>query len=248
MGTLTQEKLQIRTLVKRHLADTVTAVSLFLKVRDHFTSPVLLESNDFASAENCFSFIGLDEIGSFMVENYKITQHLPGRTKIESKVEDENTVSDSLKAYLDAFDLDYPETFGGFNGLFGHVGFEAVQYFDTLSFDEKKRKTEIPDIRFSFYRYVIAINHYKDELFILENLLPGEESKLEKLENLIASQRIAQHKFQLVGEESSNLSDQEFMDLVTAGKKHCQLGDVFEIIPFKCLCILTGENDLKYIP
>jgi anthranilate synthase component 1 len=230
MDISTTPKVHIQTKVKRHLADTITPVSLYLKVRDHFTVPVLLESNDFSDAENCYSFVGLDEIGSFAVQKGTITYQFPGHKKETAPVEDVTTVPKALKGFLDTFSLEYDGPFKAFNGLFGHVGFEAVQYFDTLEFDLEKRKTDLPDIHFSFHRFIIAINHYKNELHILENLLPGESSRIEQLENLINSQKVAQHKFQLEGEESSNLTDEEFMNLVTAGKKHCQIGDVFQIV------------------
>jgi anthranilate synthase component 1 len=230
MDISTTPKVHIQTKVKRHLADTITPVSLYLKVRDHFTVPVLLESNDFSDAENCYSFVGLDEIGSFAVQKGTITYQFPGHKKETAPVEDVTTVPRALKGFLDTFSLEYDGPFKAFNGLFGHVGFEAVQYFDTLEFDLEKRKTDLPDIHFSFHRFIIAINHYKNELHILENLLPGESSRIEQLENLINSQKVAQHKFQLEGEESSNLTDEEFMNLVTAGKKHCQIGDVFQIV------------------
>lgn len=230
MDISTTPKVHIQTKVKRHLADTITPVSLYLKVRDHFTVPVLLESNDFSDAENCYSFVGLDEIGFFAVQEGSITYQFPGQKKESMPVKDVNTVPKGLKDFLDTFSLAYDGPFKAFNGLFGHVGFDAVQYFDTLQFDPEKRKMDLPDIRFSIHRFIIAINHYKNELHILENHLPGESSRIEQLENLINSQKVAQHKFQLEGEESSNLTDQEFMDLVSVGKKHCQIGDVFQIV------------------
>lgn len=230
MDTPTRQKLKLQIKTRRHLADTITPVSLYLKVRDHFTYPVLLESNDFSDAENCYSFLGLEEIGFFSVQNGQIIQQLPGEQKERTAVRDVHTVPQALKGYLDAFDLNYEEHFKGFNGLFGHVGFDAVQYFDTLKFDPEKRKIDLPDIRFSLHRFIIAFNHYKDELYILENLLPGESSRIDEVENLIRSQKIAQHKFHLVGEEDSNLTDEEFKELVSIGKKHCQLGDVFQIV------------------
>ena len=46
-----QEKVRLRTVVSRQLADFLTPVSLYLKVRDSFTDPVLLESNDFNLTE-----------------------------------------------------------------------------------------------------------------------------------------------------------------------------------------------------
>jgi anthranilate synthase component 1 len=118
----------------------------------------------------------------------------------------------------------------GFNGFFGHTSFDAVQYFDTLEFDAAKRRFDIPDINYSLYRFVIAFNHFKEEIYVIENIPNGEDSRLEEVERLMNSQKLAIHDFELVGGEQSNLTDEEFKELVSIGKKHCQLGDVFQIV------------------
>lgn len=230
MSTMTTQRIIVRTLVKKQLADLITPVSLFLKVRDHYTQPVLLESNDFSSAEECFSFIGLQSIASFMVKNEVITTQLPGEAAQIAEVVDVNTVPQALQQFVQQFDVQQDTPFPVFNGLFGHVSFEGVQYFDTLEFDPAKRKIDIPEVRFSLHRFIIAINHFKNELYLLENLLPGDVSEMEKLEALLRSQKVPTHEFHLEGGESSNLTDEEYMELVAIGKKHCQLGDVFQIV------------------
>lgn len=230
MITTTETKIKLKTLVKKQLADTLTPVSLFLRVRDHFTDPVLLESNDFRSKEDCMSFMGLDSLSDFRVQNGVITESFPNGKRHKIPVRDVTTVPTMLYDFLQSFEVDYNNPYHGFNGLFGHVGFDGVQYFDTLEFDPAKRKIDIPDIRFTLYRFVIAINHFKDELYLIENLLPDEPSQLHKLETLINGHKYTTHSFKMLGEETSNLTDEEFMNLVTIGKRHCQIGDVFQIV------------------
>lgn len=230
MTTSTEQKIKIHTKVKKQLADTLTPVSLFLKIRDHFTEPVLLESNDFRSKEDSLSALGVEAMASFEVQNGLITQTLPDGSQTRTKVMDITTVPEALADFISRFDIEYDKPYKGFNGLFGHTGFDGVQYFDTLEFEDEKRKMDIPDIRYVFYRFVIAINHFKDELYLLENQPEGQESQIEKLETLVNSQKFATHQFQLKGTEQSNLTDEGFMELVTLGKKHCMLGDVFQIV------------------
>lgn len=230
MPQVVDAKLTIRVRAKKMLADMHSPVSLFLKLRDQFSDPVLLESNDFRSKEDCFSFIGLDALATFKVQNGMIDCLMPGGQLDRFPVLDVQTVPSSLKAFLERFDLQQESDYGVFNGLFGHVGFDAVRYFDTLEFDPAKRRMDIPDIRFSMYRLVIAINHFKDEMYLIENQLPGEDSQLDKLEAVIRNPRIMTYPFALVGSEESNLSDEEFKELVRLGKHHCQIGDVFQIV------------------
>lgn len=230
MTTLTHPKIKLQTRVKRFLADTLTPVSLYLKVRDHYSDPVLLESNDFRSIEDCFSFLGLESIGGVEVRQRQIRLWYPDGTQETSLATDTDSVPDAMYRFLKAFDIESEADFQGVNGLFGHTCFDGVQYFDTLQFDPAKRKMDIPDVRYCLYRFVIAINHFKDELYLLENLLPGQESEMDRLETLMQGQKFTTHRFRLAGKEGSNLSDEGFMELVTVGKKHCQLGDVFQIV------------------
>jgi anthranilate synthase component 1 len=222
--------IQLNTKIKRRLADIATPVSLYLKLRDHYTTPVLLESNDFALPEECYSFIGLQSIAEFKVQNGEMQLSYPdGRveTKAVNGVEE---VPAQLQTFAAGFKTKDSNGIRALNGLLGHVSFDGVQYFDTLEFAAEKRTQDIPDLRFNLHRFVISINHFNDELVILENLLPGQESEMERLEQLIDMQKISTHSFSLDGVEESNLSDEEFKELVRIGKHHCQIGDVFQIV------------------
>lgn len=225
-----QTKIKIKSVVRTYLADTVTPVTLFLKLRDEFTSPVLLESNDFRNKEDCHSFIGLDEIASFQVQKGTIKVQLPNQDIEETPVQSTGQVATAFKDFLQQFDVQNPDNFKGFNGLFGHTNFDAVQYFDTLDFDPDKRKIDIPDIRYNLYRYIIGITHFKDELYLLENLPEGETSDIDRVEQLIKTQTFGTFDFKTIGEETSNLTDEEFKEMIEIGKQHCQRGDVFQIV------------------
>ena len=226
----TEKKIQIKSQVRRFLADTVTPVTLYLKARDHFTEPVLLENNDFRSKEDCYSFLGLDVIASFQVKPGLITEYLPGGEKVDVPVQSVLAVPNAMQEFLKRFEVSYDGSYAGFNGLIGYTGFDGVQYFDTLQFDPAKRKFDLPDIRYNLYRFIIAINHFRDELVVVENIPAGEASQMDKMEALIRSQKFSTHEFHMQGEERSNLTDEQFMELVTIGKRHCQLGDVFQIV------------------
>ncbi|MEM8908860.1 MAG: anthranilate synthase component I family protein, partial [Bacteroidota bacterium] len=183
----TRTKIQIQTSVRKYLADLITPVSLYLKLRDHFTEPVLLESNDFRSKADCSSYLGLDALASFEVKNGQIIQQMPDGRRLTSSVEHIQSVPEAMNAFLQSFEVNYQSPYSGFNGCFGHTNFDAVQYFDSLTFPTEKRKTDLPDIRYTFYRFVLSINHFKDEIEVLENLPAGYPSRLSELEELLQS-------------------------------------------------------------
>ncbi len=229
-STIHQQKVKIKVFSKKMLADTVTPVSCYLKLRDHFSSSVLLESTDFRSMENCLSFICLDPIAHFQVNNRILSTAVPGAEPEIKTLENPKEVIGLFNEFIGSFDVENAQNYPGINGFFGHTGFEAVQYFDTMKFDDSKRKQDIPEINYSLYRYVIMINHFKDEMHIVQNSFGPESNSIERIETLLKSQNYGTYKFELEGSEQSNLTDQEFIDMVIKGKNHCFLGDVFQIV------------------
>jgi anthranilate synthase component 1 len=55
---------KLETTVKKLLADTITPVNIYLKLRDVFAGSVLLESSDYHGNENSLSFICCEPIAS----------------------------------------------------------------------------------------------------------------------------------------------------------------------------------------
>ena len=62
---------------KKILADTITPVSVYLKIRDKYPNSILLESSDYHTNDNSFSYICCNPIASIKVENDIITQSFP---------------------------------------------------------------------------------------------------------------------------------------------------------------------------
>ncbi len=226
----TSQVLTLQCRVRRHLADMQTPVGAYLKLRDYYPCPVLLENNDFGSLEDCRSFIGLDPIATFKVEKGLISVTIGGQATLQRPVTDVTDVPEQLYRFLSGFQPVYETPYAGFNGLIGYTGFDGVQHFDTLCFDPDKRRMDVPELCYHLYRFVVAFNHFKDELYVVENLLPGQPSELDRLETRLWSWKMPTYSFCLQGQEFSNLDDKQFLDLVDAGKYHCHRGDVFQIV------------------
>jgi anthranilate synthase component I len=75
----------------------------------------------------------------------------------------------------------------------------------------------IPVARYRLYQYVIAINHYKDELIFCENNVKGLESEAGIVESLINSKDVPVYPFNVLANETSNLSDDAYMEIVKKG-------------------------------
>lgn len=215
--------MNIKVNTKTIIADTLTPVGLYLNLRDKFYNSLLLESSDYHGNENAMSFICLQPLSTFKVVNDLITIKGLGLDK-EEKIENNNQVVESLQKFVQSFHIDKDIT----NGIYGYTGYDAVRYFDSVKIN-KRKKNNIPDLYYTFYQYIIQINHFKNELTIIENQV-GDKSDIESIIKLLKNTAHPQYTFQQINEESSNLKDEEFKAMVQKGKYHCQQGDVFQMV------------------
>src|SRR6056297_1454287 len=68
---------KLQTHFKKILADTITPVSVYLKIRDKFPNSILLESSDYHANDNSFSYVCFNPIASIKVDKHTIEQHYP---------------------------------------------------------------------------------------------------------------------------------------------------------------------------
>lgn len=221
----------VKTNVKKILADTITPVSIYLKIRDIFPNSILLEGADYQGNKNSYSFIALQPVAEFIVEEGTAKLSFPDGKTDEIQLSSEQTVIDLMNRFIHAFETVNFEPSVVVNGVFGYSSYDSVQYFESIRFKAKQAGAEkIPEIRYAFYRYIIAINHFQNTLTLIENLFEGEQSQLEYIESLLQNRNFAVYPFSTVNGETSNLTDQEYMHMVSKGKEHCHRGDVFQIV------------------
>ncbi len=218
------------------LADVHTPVGIYLRLRDRFRDTILLESTDHHAAENSYSFIGINAIaGIEIIDESKLEYKLPGQPPQKTEIKNPMEVPALLWNFMQKFDVKSTgtaeEKFA--QGLFGYTTFDAVQYFENLTlkiFPKERDLNNIPLMRYRLYQYVIAINHFKDELFICENKMADIESELELVESLIKSKDVPVYPFKVKHEEISNMTDVDYREMVTKGIASCHRGDVFQIV------------------
>jgi anthranilate synthase component 1 len=140
-------------------------------------------------------------------------------------------VSALLEEFKNAFTPDgsirskYPH-----DGLFGYMAYDAIRYFEQVLV--QKTRTDLPDMIYSLFRYVIVVDHFYNELTLFEHAIDRSESEstLDRLEQLINNNRVTTFRFVRTNEEVSNYRDEEFLEIIEKGKQHCYRGDVFQIV------------------
>ena len=219
----------LKTVFKKILADTITPVNVYLKVRDVFPHSLLLESSDYSSNNKNFSYICCNPIASIELKNKKLTTHFPDKSSIVEKVDESIDIPERVHEFSTQFKSEkLPFEFIS-NGIFGFIAHEAVERFDKIKLDRNKTGIEMPDMYYAVYENIIAISLFNHEAYLFSNTYDSDH-KLDVIENLLNSQISTPFKFEKVGEKSSNLTDSEFIDFVKKGKEHCYRGDVFQLV------------------
>lgn len=220
---------KLKTYYKKILADTLSPVSIYLKIRDKFPNSMLLESSDYHGNDNSFSYICCNPIASLKIEGNLLTKTFPDQTKQNYEINPDK-VTQEIDQFTKQFETSEAETFKFINnGLFGYTSYDAVKYFETIEISEKENPVKIPEIQYAVYQNIIAINHFKNEAYIFAHCFKNE-SNIEALHHIITMDRFAMYNFETKEKISSNLTDEEFKTNVEIAKKHCQRGDVFQLV------------------
>ncbi|MFN7044821.1 MAG: anthranilate synthase component I family protein [Flavobacterium sp.] len=222
-------KYKLHTNYKQILADTITPVSVYLKIRDKFPNSILLESSDYHANDNSFSYICFNPIASIKVENQKIETNFPDGFSEIIPIDTDVNVAKEIENFSNQFETEKSDFKFITQGLFGYLAYDAIQYFEKVSIAKKSTENEIPEIYYAVYQNIIAINHFKNEAYLFCHSFDGSNN-IAEIEQLLQARNFASFSFQKSGNGTSNLTDDEFKNYVSLAKKHCLRGDVFQLV------------------
>jgi len=220
---------KIKTYRKKILADTLTPVSIYQKIRDKYSNSVLLESSDYGANDNSYAYVCFNPISSFKVYNNLIEKKYPDNSTKQTKLTKPNLVVDELDNYFKIFQTEKSDAKFFENGLIGYINYDAVEHFENINFESKENDIKIPEIFYAFYSNIIIINVFNNEALLLHHSF-NQKNNLKEIEELLKSNKISKFDFHKSGNITSNLKDNEYIDLVKKGIKHCKRGDVFQIV------------------
>ena len=218
------DKITIKTVKEEYLADKNTPVQTYLQLRDKFRMCTLLESTDFHIQKGKFSFIACSPLAEFKVSNGIIDANIKG-----NKQHLHSTAIDAgIQEFIDLFqveDKNEPSS-----GLYGYISYDAISYFEEIKF-QKKPKHDVPDIHLVLYKYVIAFDHFHQKVTFYENVMNGGKHELGNIVEQTFKTGSMYFPFEMNGDESSNMQDEDFIKIVENCISHCYRGDVFQMVP-----------------
>jgi len=220
--------INLKTTKKKLLADTLTPVNIYLKLRDVFAGSLLLESSDYHGQENSMSIVCCDPVASFTLKGEDLEIRLPGLPLNIRKIGAPGELTTELDAFRSSFTFSPDFIKSPAAGFFGYLHYDAVRYFEEIPL--RTDDSRIPDACYQLFRYVITIDHFSNEMTLYETLTEGQEAGINRVEQVILSNKFTTFPFSLAGERTSNVTDEEYLGMVQKGIHHCRIGDVFQIV------------------
>lgn len=238
----TNLEMKINTIQRTILSDLYTPVGLFLKLRDHYSGIVMLESSDYSNKEGNFSYIAFDDLAHFEVNHDVQRVSFLGKEIIQSPQTD---LVASVNSFITHFHMEGERS--EHNGIFGYTAFNAIRYFEKNLYQTHNEGYGIPDVFYVFYRYILVFDHFRNNLICLENIPDGETESLQKVIDVLSREDHPAYSFNCSGEASSNLTDEDFLKMVSHCIHHCQIGNVFQVVPSRRFSYhFTGDDFQVY--
>ncbi|MEP0987913.1 anthranilate synthase component I family protein [Ekhidna sp.] len=217
-------KLKINTRERKILADTITPVSIYLKLRDRFANSFLLESSDYHGSENSFSYICCSPIAYMCAKADMVERKMPGKEPDRYPLKD---LKVEVESFTHSFESDHYEGYIK-SGLFGYFSYDAKAKFEHI---DSEVDGSIPLAQYHLFQFIIALDHFKNECHIIESFTDKpDDSLFEEVIELIQQRNIPGYPFRTNGEKVSNKTDGQYLEIVKQGIHHCHIGDVFQVV------------------
>ena len=230
-------------------ADTLTPVTVFLRLRRKAEPAFLLESVEGGERLARYSFIGRDPYQCLAATGDEVRLEKDGRAEIA-----DGGFFEVLAREIGRYrSVDVPGLPPLVGGAAGYMGYDAVRYIEALP-DRHARENDLPDAQFHFFNTLIAFDHAKHRLYLIANVLVGDESypraeleakyerALERIEDLKLDleRPLPRHEISYPVESlereridegmQSNFTRQEFEAAVVKAKEYIVAGDAFQIV------------------
>jgi len=223
------------------IADLETPVSAYNKISKDEKYSYLLESVEGGEAMGRYSFIGFDP--TFII-----------------KSDEMNSPYDALEKFLSEYAvLDFNVPLPA--GAVGYLGFDTIRFIEPKlqkSYENIEKCESFPDAYFMVAGMMLAFDHVKHKIYVINNILVENIEDLEDLYNkaelkikAVLEKLSSPHNlepFQLLVEEqktgiSSNISRQEWDEAILKAKQYIEAGDIFQVVLSQRFCVDKGSVD-----
>ncbi len=224
---------------RRLLADILTPVSLFLKVRQNSRFPFLFESVEGGENLARYSFIGTNPYQVLRMEGGN--PHLQNLRTGENQVFEGGSFYNILKSLTGLHSEPklpgLPRLSGG---AVGYSSYDTIRYTENLP-NVPNDELGLPEAIWAFYDEIFAIDHVKHQVVLLNTVFIDKNADLRSQFDA-ANNRLDAMQAVLMSEGStgefslseaplaSNTPKERFLEMVETAKKHIYEGDIFQVV------------------
>jgi anthranilate synthase component 1 len=217
-------------------ADLLTPVLAYLKIRDKDKLSFLLESVEGSNNMARYSFIGYHPAKIIFNRGDRITLFSNGK-KETFKQSIFEFLRKELMNYNQPEIKDLPDFKGG---LVGYLGYENISLVEkVIRFNNNG--LDSPDSIFGLYNTILAFDHYKHRIIIINNVRITKGIELERqfkeakselfdLKSRLRSEIKLPANFSVKKEPASSLEENAFYLQVEKAKKDIEEGEIFQIV------------------
>ncbi len=230
---LTDTALAIKTIVRELPADLETPISLYLKLRGDGPS-FLLESVEGAEHVARYSFIGVRPRAQYILrgDEIEIIQGTSSRkVRLEPGADPTSFLEKELAGFQTKPQTGLPRFIGG---LVGYLGYESVRHFEP-KLTGQLHPAAVPDGYYLLADLLVAFDHARRSLFLIANVLDGDEAAAERRLDEIAA-RLGQAlpapepRARASSTMHANMDQEAFEAMVRRAKEYIAAGDIFQVV------------------
>ena len=231
---------------RKVLADLITPVSAYLKIRNSSDYSFLLESVEGEERFARYSFLGQGPSELLTLNNNKVTHSLSGVV-----YEETGNGIDQLREILSKYDpVNLPELPPFTGGAVGYISYDAVRYFFKLNGSSRQdsQTDQPPELHFALYRTIMAFDHFKHQAILISNVFLDSneiknmnesvlkekyESAVKNIDSLAAIiDKPIEHKPASLkyGYYKESFDKKSYLEAVVKAKNHIVEGDAFQIV------------------
>lgn len=218
-------------------ADLLTPVLAYLRIRNKGEFSFLLESVEGIGRLARYSFIGHSPSSIIISDDSKVVVKTNDKNEEQS-----NNILDYLSDKVDSFNhpkIDELPDFTG--GIVGFLGFEIISKIEKSIVFNNKKDDEFPEAMLGLFDSIIAFDHYKHRIILIQNVFVDKTSnldelfeiakrKMENLKKIIQKPVELPETFRLTGKINDQIDESSFHNKIEKIKNNIYDGDVFQLV------------------
>ncbi|MBV8781718.1 MAG: anthranilate synthase component I [Phycisphaerae bacterium] len=253
---------QIIPVFRQLLADRLTPVTAF-EVLGRDSHAFLLESVIGGEKIGRFSFIATSPSMVYTAMAGSAIIQATGTPQREFKTKDPlHDLATLLPSGMFHRDRHLPAFTGG---LVGYAAYDVARYYEPekLPANVKKDDRKLPDALFGLYLELVIFDHVDKTIKVVANAILKTDASSSEIEQAYLDagrrvdalvQRMSQPSVSALGEidpdralklaYTSNLSREQFEDIVIKGQEYIKAGDIFQFVPSQRLRVQSNAQPL----